>query len=343
MSRQAAVVAFHCEWYDSNAAMVRLFRVNHFADGTLEVINLKTRQTFLKRMFFENIQRADFFLGATVTINCRQMVVVDYADEGTKLHCAAHGMRLFGLVKPEALGALAAVLAAAQQTFTVTRLKMVDLDAGGGRRFNCAPGPAAALEASLLGAGPDVAQRWADFVASQGRAMAGAHSAGDASSDDALFCFEVAPASAGDLPRGAATACLVKPHVVAAGRLGELVGAVQARGFKVEALQMLTLGQAAATAFLDVYKGVLPHYAQTVAHVTEGPSVFLKLSGPGPNVVTDFRDACGPGEVELAKLLRPQSLRALFGADSVRNAVHCTDLPEDGALEVGYFMHLLSL
>jgi hypothetical protein len=55
--------------------MVRLFRVNHFADGTLEVINLKSRQTFLKRMFFRGIQRADLFLGATVTINCRQMVI----------------------------------------------------------------------------------------------------------------------------------------------------------------------------------------------------------------------------------------------------------------------------
>lgn len=37
---------------------------------------------------------------------------------------------------------------------------------------------------------------------------------------------------------------------------------------------------------------------------------------------------------EIARHLRPRTLRALFGVDKVRNAVHCTDLPEDGLLEV---------
>jgi len=267
-------------------------------------------------------------------------VVVDYADEGTKLHCAANGVRLFGLVKPEALGALPSVLTTAQQLFTISRLKMVNLDSEGCSRFNCSSGPAVAIEASLLGESPDVVQRWLDFLSSQGRAMVGSQNNGDTSSDDALFCFG-APAPASDL-RGIASACLVKPHVIKEGHLGEIVGAITKQGFNVEALQMFTLGKDAAASFFDVYKGVLPTYAQTIAHVTEGPSVFLKLSG-GPDVVRDFREACGPSEVELAKVLRPQSLRALFGSDSVRNAVHCTDLPEDGALEVGYFQHLLSL
>ena len=37
---------------------------------------------------------------------------------------------------------------------------------------------------------------------------------------------------------------------------------------------------------------------------------------------------------EIARSLRPQTLRALFGLDKIRNAVHCTDLPEDAILEV---------
>lgn len=32
--------------------------------------------------------------------------------------------------------------------------------------------------------------------------------------------------------------------------------------------------------------------------------------------------------------------RARFGLDKVRNAVHCTDLPEDGSLEVEYFFSI---
>lgn len=37
---------------------------------------------------------------------------------------------------------------------------------------------------------------------------------------------------------------------------------------------------------------------------------------------------------ELARELRPNTLRAKFGKTKVQNAVHCTDLPEDGLLEV---------
>lgn len=41
---------------------------------------------------------------------------------------------------------------------------------------------------------------------------------------------------------------------------------------------------------------------------------------------------------EIARHLRPRTLRALYGIDKVKNAVHCTDLPEDGLLEVRKFL-----
>lgn len=37
---------------------------------------------------------------------------------------------------------------------------------------------------------------------------------------------------------------------------------------------------------------------------------------------------------EIARHLRPRTLRAKFGINKVQNAVHCTDLPEDASLEV---------
>ena len=43
---------------------------------------------------------------------------------------------------------------------------------------------------------------------------------------------------------------------------------------------------------------------------------------------------------EIAKSLRPNSLRAKFGVDRVKNAIHCTDLPEDGVLECEYFFKI---
>ena len=37
---------------------------------------------------------------------------------------------------------------------------------------------------------------------------------------------------------------------------------------------------------------------------------------------------------EIARHIRPRTLRALYGKDKMKNAVHCTDLAEDASLEV---------
>lgn len=43
---------------------------------------------------------------------------------------------------------------------------------------------------------------------------------------------------------------------------------------------------------------------------------------------------------EIATNLRPNTIRAKFGQNRTHNAVHCTDLEEDGALEVEYFFSI---
>ena len=58
-----------------------------------------------------------------------------------------------------------------------------------------------------------------------------------------------------------------------------------------------------------------------------------EISG-NENISTEFRDFAGPSDPELGKQIRPNSLRARFGIDKVKNALHVTDLPEDGILEV---------
>ena len=47
-----------------------------------------------------------------------------------------------------------------------------------------------------------------------------------------------------------------------------------------------------------------------------------------------FREFVGPADPEIARHIRPNTLRAQFGLSKVKNSLHCTDLPEDGVLEV---------
>ena len=73
--------------------------------------------------------------------------------------------------------------------------------------------------------------------------------------------------------------------------------------------------------------------------MSNGPCVALEIRQE--NAVSSFRAFVGPHDPEIAKHLKPDTLRAKFGHDRVRNAVHCTDMPEDGVLEVKYFFEIL--
>ena len=77
---------------------------------------------------------------------------------------------------------------------------------------------------------------------------------------------------------------------------------------------------------------------------TAGPCIAVEVAdrdGAGCNPVEPFRQLCGPADPDLARVLRPASLRARFGTNHILNAVHCTDLPEDGRLETQYFFQIL--
>jgi nucleoside-diphosphate kinase len=80
-----------------------------------------------------------------------------------------------------------------------------------------------------------------------------------------------------------------------------------------------------------------------VDDLTSGPCIAVEVADrDGSNAVEPFRQLAGPIDPELARVLRPDSLRAKFGLNKVRNGVHCTDLEEDGQLEVQYFFTILA-
>jgi nucleoside-diphosphate kinase len=72
---------------------------------------------------------------------------------------------------------------------------------------------------------------------------------------------------------------------------------------------------------------------------TGGPVVACEIRQE--SVVEKLRKFCGPHNPDEAKSYNPNSVRAQYGADGIRNAVHCTDLVEDGLLECEYFFVLL--
>ena len=133
---------------------------------------------------------------------------------------------------------------------------------------------------------------------------------------------------------------LVRPSAIKDGQLGQIIDQVLSAGFQIGNLQMMQLNRPNATEFLEVYKGVVPEYADWTEELTSGKVVAVQVLME-QNPVLALRELCGPHDPEIASHLAPDSVRARFGASKVKNAVHCTDLPEDGPLEVDYFFGIL--
>ncbi|CAH2236306.1 jg10690 [Pararge aegeria aegeria] len=141
------------------------------------------------------------------------------------------------------------------------------------------------------------------------------------------------------------TCCIIKPHVMIDGNVGAILEQIAtSSNFYISAIAMFSVKISNAKEFYEVYKGVLPEYENMCIHLTEGKCIALevKCNNPSVNCVCEFRKLCGPRDPDLSRQLYPDSIRALYGKNIIHNAVHCTDLQEDGELEVEYFFKLLA-
>lgn len=91
---------------------------------------------------------------------------------------------------------------------------------------------------------------------------------------------------------------------------------------------------------MDLYKGVVPDFQQTIDQLVSGPCLAMEVRQD--SVVEDFKKVCGAYDPNRGKQRGERdTIRVQFGADRHRNAVHCTDLAQEAQLEVEYFFVLL--
>jgi nucleoside-diphosphate kinase len=126
------------------------------------------------------------------------------------------------------------------------------------------------------------------------------------------------------------TYAMIKPDAVAAGHVGEIVAAIEASGLRVRALELMHLTPAQARGFYHVHldKAFFPILLE---FMTSGPVVAMVLEGSA--AVARWRALMGPTDPARAE---PEALRARFGTDLTRNAVHGSDAHETAAAEISY-------
>jgi len=337
------------------------------------MFDVKNRRTFLKKCEYPSITVKDLFIGATVSIYSRQLKVVAYSDQFTANKLQPRQEKTLAILKPDGYAHLGkimdAIVAAGMQCAEMRMTKLTGDEVeefyeelrgtqNFGRMVSFMSSDAITCM-TIVGDGS--VRKWIDLMGPMDpnnakrdapqslRAIFGSdlvqnvcHGSADAEAAQREIDFFFGPNS----KRFAQTAVLdnctlaiVKPHALAQGLGGQILDDILQRGFEISALQIFREDRANIEEFLEVYKDVVPEYNDMVAQLLEGPLLAMEIRAE--DAVASFREFVGPADPAIGRTLRPHTLRAKYGHDKVRNALHCTDLPEDGGLDVEYFFRIL--
>ncbi|XP_068752060.1 thioredoxin domain-containing protein 3 homolog isoform X3 [Montipora capricornis] len=138
------------------------------------------------------------------------------------------------------------------------------------------------------------------------------------------------------------TVAIIKPDAVKAGLVDEIIQKVEESGMEVLQKEEKILSKEEAAEFYKQHEGS-EHFDSLVEFMSSGPCMTLLLSkasntpDTGDGTIEYFRDLIGPKDVNIAKEEAPTSLRALYGTDTVMNAVHGCDSAESAARELAFF------
>jgi len=304
----------------------------------------------------------------------RQLTVLSYEDAATRDALAADQHQCFGWVPSVAVGRLGAILESCSSGgLRLGHCKSVDLtpdDAeavlgsvdhtGFGVALKLLGASAREAWAAVSGSPPDGVARGSLWVAASEEQDEAAIRAffepvlrGSAGPPPPVAGYGAAsasgrPALCGSATRSTAalsgcTTALVLPHAVSSGRAGavlqQTLDGAASRGLRLTSALLVDLDPVTAAEYLEVYDGVEPSFPAMVDAAAKGPALALELCGA--DAVRKLREVAGPRDVDIARKVRPGTVRAVHGRDPARCGLHVTDLDEDGEVDSEYLFATL--
>ena len=97
-------LAFNVEWFDLAASLHRQFNLSFYeSDSSVEMFDIKTRKMFLRRCVVPSgLDKKDLFVGNTVVVFARHLVIKEYANDYTKNQVENNKQTTLILIYPEA-------------------------------------------------------------------------------------------------------------------------------------------------------------------------------------------------------------------------------------------------
>lgn len=127
------------------------------------------------------------------------------------------------------------------------------------------------------------------------------------------------------------TLSIIKPDAMSKKLSGVIIKRIEDEGFRIVGLKFLHLKKEEAMAFYEEHKEK-PFYNSLVNFITETPVIVLALEKE--NAVSDLRKLMGATDPKKAE---PNTLRALYGSNIERNAIHGSADLSSAERELAFF------
>ena len=127
------------------------------------------------------------------------------------------------------------------------------------------------------------------------------------------------------------TLVLVKPDGVARGLVGEVLGRIERKGFRIVAMELRTITAEVAQAHYAEHADK-PFFGDLVAFITSGPLVAAVIEGP--EAIVAWRTMMGATNPVNAT---PGTIRGDLATETQFNVTHGSDSPESATREIALF------
>lgn len=324
--------SFIVEYFDQQGSLTRSYNLLYYVvNNTIEMFDLKSKRCFLKRCSYPSLSLSEIFVGATINIFSRTLKVVDYGDEFTRGRFMIGAGEFMIVITERGLHRSGTIInCITTKELRIQKLRLVDVPSDIGRRLQLGN---RCIIVVVQGSGALV--KLNDLLTQFEGSMT---IIGDPRDISLLENYLLSSKTTAVMKNCAV--CVIKPHAITSGHHGPIIQRLWDESFIISALGMFSLTVADAEDFLEVYNGVVPEYKKLVEELSSGPVIAMELCAA--HVVPALRAICGPHDPEVCHVLFPDTLRSKYGLDRTRNAVHCTDLSEDGTFESEFFFVLLS-
>lgn len=131
-----------------------------------------------------------------------------------------------------------------------------------------------------------------------------------------------------------ATLAIIKPDVVKDSHIGMVLNVVEMMDLRIDDLKTVSLDRSAMGDFYKEHEGK-SFFKGLINFMSSGPIVVAVLSGE--DAIKRWRFLMGPTDPKEARVVAPDSIRAVHGTELPANAVHGSDSAGSAKREIEFF------